>query len=62
MEKKEKPDEWQSHGKEQLIAPLLAQLAEKTSELLKLEHELLNRVKEDVIQSHENKLKKDLNG
>ncbi len=62
MEKKEKPDEWQSHEKEQLIAPLLAQLAEKTSELMKLEHKLLNKVKEDVIQAHEDKFKKDLNG
>ncbi len=62
MAKKEKQEEWQSHEKELLMAPLLAQLAEKTSELMKLEHKLLNKVKEDVIQSHENILKKDLNG
>ena len=62
MEKKEKPDEWQSHEKDTLVAPLLAQLAEKTSELMKLEHKLLNKVKEDVIQAHEDKFKKDLNG
>jgi len=62
MAKKEKPEEWRSHEKEQLISPLLAQLAEKTSELMKLEHKLLNKAKEDVIRSHENLSKKDLNG
>ena len=58
MAKKEKPDEWQYQGDQQMVAPLLAELAEKTSELLKLENILLNRVKDDVLQYHENELKK----
>lgn len=63
MAKKEKQEEWKSHGNEQLVAPMLAQLAAKTSELMRLENILLNRVKGEVIQYHENELKKkEMNG